>query len=1017
MIRRILLQGKTRYMKNALRPLIACAILLYAISPLAAQQNPPFKGWKYIDAGHYRIIFPEGLERTAQRAANLMVYYEPFNYAGMDTSPEYIPIVIIEDYCEANGFVSSAPFYSHWFTTPSSLDSTDWFTGLAIHEGRHMVQRNRLREGAGKYTWSILFGDYGTALFEGLYVPMWYLEGDAVVMETALTHGGRGRVASFPLWYRALEMEGRRYSYSRAFMGTAADMYPYANYYSLGYLMNSHVRRVHGREAWDNVLERTGYFLLFPSFDFATWIETKKSTRSVYNGALDSYREHWKSILLNEKFTTSEIISPQRKPGSQSLWDSGLGFGFMAGPEREISFVSITGDSTDEVCMFPWDFLIPGQRYAWESWLFPFTLNGETYTLRFARDRKLSLMKLTAGGAEELTMMPHDSLSPLFAGERGITAGGERVLWRETVPDPRWGYRSWSDLVIYNVKTGKKERLTSKGKFTASAISPDGLTAAGVEYQEREGYSLLLFSTEKKEKLRSLDINGMGHLFDPALSGDGRAALCSIDKQGNSIIIIDTETGRAEAVIQHTYLEHFRSPVFHGNYLFYVSDYTGIDNIYALDLNTKKRYRVTSVTLGAYYPHVTENGRRLIYNEYHYSGYRAASIKLDPEKWTAFEKLHKPDDPYVEAYTGQELGPDLIVPDDLPEKEYEVKEYYTLTDGMKIPGWLVFFNSTTKDFSVNVVMQDVLNTVSASAGYLYNFNEKTHKGTGTLTWSGLFPVFRITGGYGSRAILLSDDDAEYFRQDYLTWMEKSADGGIEIPLNFSRGIHNTYLSVGATAGMISISDVDPPVFSVYSDLDRNGEMAYASYYLTLQHTITGALNSRIPRWGEVINLLYYHTPFESDYKGRMLSADLTLYLPSVFSTHGFRLCGGYVTNDISDYTFTQALLFPRGYRAVIHEKFISGSADYMFPIADFSLPVWKLIYFKRLNGSVFYDYGRGTTGDLTLDYSSAGFELTLVQNILSNPYLCFEAGLRYSYCFETGEWVPEFVLSIPLLEL
>jgi len=118
---------------------------------ISAQQNPPFKGWKYIDAGHYRIIFPEGLENIAQRTANLMIYYEKYNYAGMSTEPAYIPIVIIEDYSEANGFVSFAPFYSHWFTTPSSFDSIDWFTGLAIHEGRHMVQRNRMQKGGAKY--------------------------------------------------------------------------------------------------------------------------------------------------------------------------------------------------------------------------------------------------------------------------------------------------------------------------------------------------------------------------------------------------------------------------------------------------------------------------------------------------------------------------------------------------------------------------------------------------------------------------------------------------------------------------------------------------------------------------------------------------------------------------------------------------------------------------------------------------------------------------------------------------
>ena len=160
-------------------------LFLFSWNILSAQQNPSGINWKSIDTGTYQIIFPEEITPLGQRVANLMVHYEKYNYSSIKTEPRRIPIVLINDYAESNGFVSFAPYYSHLFTTPTSSDSVEWIKLLAIHEGRHMVQRNKLSDGTGKGAWSFLFGDMGTNIFAFFYVPAWFLEGDAVVTETA----------------------------------------------------------------------------------------------------------------------------------------------------------------------------------------------------------------------------------------------------------------------------------------------------------------------------------------------------------------------------------------------------------------------------------------------------------------------------------------------------------------------------------------------------------------------------------------------------------------------------------------------------------------------------------------------------------------------------------------------------------------------------------------------------------------------------------------------------------------
>jgi hypothetical protein len=123
-----------------MKHIISIIILLLFIQNSYAQQNPSGIKWKYIDTGIYKIIFPEEITSAGERMADLMLHYEKYNYSSIKDNSKKNSIVLINQNADANGFVSPAPFYSHWYTTPSSFDGVEWFRGLAIHEGRHMVQ-------------------------------------------------------------------------------------------------------------------------------------------------------------------------------------------------------------------------------------------------------------------------------------------------------------------------------------------------------------------------------------------------------------------------------------------------------------------------------------------------------------------------------------------------------------------------------------------------------------------------------------------------------------------------------------------------------------------------------------------------------------------------------------------------------------------------------------------------------------------------------------------------------------
>jgi len=941
--------------------------LLFFIQNPYAQQNPSGIKWKYIDTGIYKIIFPEEITPAGERMADLMLHYEKYNYSSIKTTPRRIPIVLINQNADANGFVSPAPFYSHWYTTPSSFDGIEWFRGLAIHEGRHMVQMNKLKDGAGKAAWRLLFGELGTAAFSVIYVPSWFMEGDAVSMETALTKGGRGRLPSFTLWHRGLELSGERYSYYKDYLGSYNSLYPRNDHYRLGYLLCSYIQRHYGVDVWNEVLEDTGKYFLFYTFDSSLRHATGKSITELYNDAFNEYSLLWKRQIEGLEFTDAEIKTKHY-------------------PDR------------------------------FDSFLFPVHNNGNSiHSLKFSRDRELMLGEIKDNGDfNALRRMPYEVMYGMMHNEKILSSGGGIFLWRESVPDPRWGYRSYLDLKVYDSKADETVWLSDKRRFIASAISHDGEKAAAIEYTQELSYKISLFNINQKLEISSSEIKNTGHIFDPAISDDGKyVALSALSDNGNAILLYNTLTGKIVNLTDYTFNEILRALEFFGKYLLYVSNYSGIDNIYAIDIEKKKRYQVTSRKFGAYYPAADTATSTMLFNDYTANGYSVAKMDLKPESWIPIEKVERRLVDTIEPVAKQELQGDFETAYTVQQNQYEIKNYHPIANSVNFFGWFPALNSTDSEFYISFLSRDVLHTTDIIVSYIRNFNEGTDAGSATLTYSGLYPVFTLSGIYGERAVKV-DNESGNSELDFVTWKETTGFAGIHFPLDFSRGIHTTALTFGGKTGYIHITDKTQENRTIYNDINRDGDLYYYKYFLTLSHIVRGALSSVTPGIGEVLQLSYTHTPHESDYRGNLFSADLKLYLPGITDTQGLILKGSYENLDYKNYIFTSLVLFPRGYDSVRYEHFTQGGVDYAFPICDLSFNIWKLLYFKRINGALFFDYGAGKDETGYTYYKSAGFELTAEQNLLSNLYLAVEAGLRYSYCFDTPEHVYEFVFKTPM---
>jgi hypothetical protein len=90
----------------------------------------------------------------------------------------------------------------------------------------------------------------------GISLPPWLYEGDAVGMETALSHAGRGRLPDWELIFKTNTLSTLPYSYSKNYFGSLKDFTP--GYYQLGYFMTTKLRRDYGTNIIDSILSRVG---------------------------------------------------------------------------------------------------------------------------------------------------------------------------------------------------------------------------------------------------------------------------------------------------------------------------------------------------------------------------------------------------------------------------------------------------------------------------------------------------------------------------------------------------------------------------------------------------------------------------------------------------------------------------------------------------------------------------------------------------------------------------------------
>lgn len=975
----------------SLRKIALLAAGLLAATAASAQfhtvgDDPGSVRWKEARTARYRLIYPCGMDSLARAYARALERFRPdvgrsAGYLPGELYRRPLPVILHPFGGASNGSVTWAPMRMDLFALPDAYapDPVPWEANLTVHESRHAAQMQFGADGVFRpFKW--ITGELLAGTAAGLYPNTWMLEGDAVVAETALTAAGRGRSGTFLAYYRAAFDRGDWRNWYRWRYGSWRLYAP--NHYALGYLTLAGIR----------------YLYDDPLF-----------TAEYLRGAA---RQPWRLFQFPRAVRET---SGRRLPDAfgdimrtfHALWTEDAA---ARGPFTE-------GVPSDPV---PSWFTVRSALVMTEEGI----LVKERSALRPTR--------LVTFGPDG----PVRGGRPFAESAGDLRTDGRRLYWSETVPDLRWSLRATSRIRF--LEDGKVQDLTRKGRLYNPAPSPDGGRIAAAEYPDAGGSNLLLLDRSGRRVAQCAAPAGVQFL-EPAWVGDD-LYVSFLEERGIGIARWPKADLEApyELVLepQPVSLAHLQGGT---DGLRFLSDRTGVGEVYRLTPGgtliqlTATRYGATGFTFRAdtlFYTALTYEGERL---------FRAAPTELLYRRADFLERAPHPVADKLAAQEAalrpaEEAAP--AVPDDpflsAPKKHDRLAGFFHVHSW--VPVWFDYdeLDNLSGDLltraagiGATAFFQNLLGTSSGQIGYHYRPNSTSgrhHAGHVQLTWSGLFPVFRLTLDAGDRNLFQygrTRTESEGLITEGLSVRQIDcpsvrADLTAYVPLNFSRGgwnrgvvpqlrylvsndrfnktvaVRTTGDPIDGSPSPASLSRVEP---------GRNLLMQHLTFSVraySVQRTPSAA---DYPRWGLGAELGWHTRAGLDDLYASAGYFYAYGYLPGLLPGQGLRLTlTGQRQNGAPTGENTVSAL-PRGMvgsqLSALLASYAPGqlkmTADYAMPVyvGDISLfsPLFYVKHFviKPRADWLRVEFGRGETGTGTL--LSAGAEVTArLANFLWLPY-------------------------------
>lgn len=882
-------------------------------------QDPASVKWLQIKTGKFTVIYPEIYGSGGIRfAKDLEKAYSEIS-AFFPEKKLNIPVIIHNYTTQANGYVAWAPKRMEIYPTPDQNSlPIDNKRQLALHELTHVLQMQSLNSGFSKFM-SFFFGQQFPGVITS-FLPLWYMEGEAVFNESLFTESGRGRSPGFQSLLKAISIEkGKMYKYDKLLTGSYRDYTP--DYYQFGYQMYTWALLNNDPGIWNNVREFTASqpFTLNP-VNISLRRSAGLTKKKLFNQTFDTLGSIWKQDLEKNNAIDYSTVNPPGKTGYESYYSA-----VYAGTDSVIAVKTSLADPVSFVLISPSEkrekkLLVPGKLYPWI-----------------------------------------------------ISFGDGKIVWVESLTDPRWANRNYSVIKTFDIHTKTVLQLTFRSRYLSASISPDGRIIAVTENTEDDRNNLVLINADDGSVINRVPVPGNAFLQRPQWSGGGKKiTLVSLTGDGEGILSYSPENKEWKTLLGESN-DDIHSAFLKNDSLFYSSAVSGIDNIYLLT-GDGKLSAVTRSKFGATDMNIT--GNRLFFSNYTSSGNKICIASL-----AEAEEIKEPVSGSA-SYLIDRFKKPLIKEEADSAIKYTPEPYRKWKHLFGIHSWMPLYadieaiqnDPASVRPGFTLMSQNQLSTLTATAGYEYSA-DKRHKFHSRIIWEGWYPVIESRLDYGNEPVI-------DLMGSMPAWVPVQVSPGLRflnsiyIPWSFSTGRFSQYFYPSFSVDYrndyiyeIETSDYD------YGQTSLTGRLYFANYHRSAYRDI-------YPRFGQIIDASYEWAPFDKHIYGSDFSAKAAFYFPGFIKNHGIRIRYETENQSFVKYLTDNKIHYPRGYDDIISEELDFFSVDYVAPLLYPDFNIGSFFYMTRIRTGLFYDFARGKNnyylkselGARVVDYFTGGTE-------------------------------------------
>ncbi len=866
--------------------------------------HPPSVDWQQIELPQGRIIFPQGFEDRAKRVATLIELLETKHTGSIGEQHYPFDLVLQTTNTTINGYVGLAPFRSEFFLTPPQqqnlLSTTDWADLLTIHEFRHVQQASNERRGITKLA-SWLFGQQGWLGTSFLATPNWFSEGDAVIFETALSNAGRGRTPAFSATLRSLLAEDQVYNYQQARNGSFRRIIP--DHYRYGYAMLTYGRERFGHDMWKSVLhDGASYRGIFYPFSRALRRKTGMSTKQFY-------------------FTTMDDLA--------ALQDSAVQ---ARGPLTEPKEIGQAHSS------------VVNYRFPQAA------TDGQLVALRSGFQYRPALVRVAPdGGKDELITYVGIQREPYVDVRENL------AVWMESRLNPRYTNERFSEVILYELNSGRKQQLTERGKYFMPTLSHDRKEIAVVRQDPLKGNPELVIMETQSGAEKEVYRIAASALLQPRFSEDGKQVyFLHQNFQGIAIQVLERGEGKVRTVRPRIAenIDHLRVS---GDWLTFSSGRDGVDNVYQYNPATGATVQLTNEPIGALFPRMV--GEQLVYVNPTPKGMRLRMLdSVDPAQAKGISGGTKPagpsffERPAAYAAEAEDLSGTVVT------KDFAVTDVSDKLHGFKVHSWGPVGDQIVP--GISLAGNNALNTVSANASVFYNTNDNEFLTSVSASYGGWFPVITAQGTYVNRSFFKLEpglDTAGQFIPTFQNFRQTTAGLNARVPLQWINGEFQSQLVPGIGLTYYLLDDV-------------NGDELPANFVsgrvtLTASAFRRRALQQVMSTLGASLSFVYDQGL--ADNTGNRFLLNAAVQLPGVARTHGVRITYNYRNERTTNpYQYSDGFQYARGYEDVLNDAAYRVGINYQLPLVYPEFGIFGIYYLKRLRLNAFFDHGRYRVGQL-----------------------------------------------------